>query len=109
MIQTAFGINGNDCTFGNGNTAEEYEAIAVALLRTAEAIRNGEEGCVECFRHDGKMIASVRIHHCGPECDEDALADAVTIEEFTCVGSSGSSLRAISRSMIEQYLRASRE
>jgi hypothetical protein len=30
MIQTALGINGNDCTFGDGNTAEEYEAIAVA-------------------------------------------------------------------------------
>ena len=109
MIQTALGINGNDCTFGDGNTAEEYEAIAVALLRTAEAIRNGEEGRVECFGHDGKMLASVLIHHCGPECDEDALADAVTIEEFTGVGNSGSSLRAVSRSMIEQYRCASRQ
>ena len=109
MIQTAFGINGNDCTFGDGNTAEEYEAIAVALLRTAEAIRNREEGRVECLGKDGKVLASVLIHHCGPECDEDALADAVTIEEFIWVGSSGSSLRAISRSMIEQYRRASRQ
>ena len=49
MIQTAFGINGYDCTLGDGNTAEEYEAITVALLRTAEAIRNGEEGRVECL------------------------------------------------------------
>jgi hypothetical protein len=46
MIQTALGINGYHCTFCDGNTAEEYEAIAVALLRTAEAIRNGEEGRV---------------------------------------------------------------
>jgi hypothetical protein len=109
MIQTAFGINGNDCTFGDGNTAEEYEAIAVALLRTAEAIRSGEEGRVECFGHDGKMLASVLIHHCGPHCDEDTLANAATIEEVTCVRSSGSSLRAISRSMIDEYCRASRQ
>jgi len=109
MIQTAFGINGNDCTFGDGNTAEEYEAIAVALLRTAEAIRNGEEGRVECLGRDGKVLASMLIHHCGPECDEEALADPVTIEEVTCVHGSGSSLRAISRSMVDEYRRASRQ
>src|SRR5258708_25446397 len=109
MIQTAFGINGNDCTFGNGNTAEEYEAIAVALLRTAEAIRNGEEGRVECLGQDGKVLASVLIHHCGPACDEDALADAATIEEVTCARDSGSSLRDVSRSMVDEYRRASRQ
>jgi hypothetical protein len=54
MIQTALGINGNDCTSGDGNTAEEYEAIAVALLRAAEAIHNREEGRVECLGQDGK-------------------------------------------------------
>ena len=109
MIQTALGINGNDCTFGDGNTAEEYEAIAVALLRTAEAIRNREEGRVECLGQDGKLLASVLIHHCGPECDEDALAIAATIEEVTCVRSSGSSLRTILRSMIDEYRRALRQ
>lgn len=109
MIQTALGINGNDCTFGDGNTAEEYEAIAVALLRTAEAIRNREEGRVECLGKDGKVLASVLIHHCGAECDEDALADPVTIEEVTCVRSSGSSLRAISQAMVDEYRRASRQ
>ena len=31
---------GYDCTFCDGNTAEECEAMAVALLRTAESIRN---------------------------------------------------------------------
>ncbi len=108
MIQTALGISGNDCTFGNGNTAEEYEAIAVALLRTAEAMRNGEEGRVECLGQDGKVLASVLIHHCGPACDEDALADAATIEEVSCVRGSGSSLRAISRSMVDEYRRVSR-
>ena len=56
-----------------------------------------------------KVLASALIHHCGPECDEDALADPATIEEFTCAGGSGASLRAISRSMIDQYRRASRQ
>jgi len=109
MTQTVLAINGQDCTIGDGNTAEEYEAIAVPQLRTAEAIRNREEGRMECLGQDGKVLASVLIHHCGPACDEDALADAATIEEVTCVGGSGSSLRAISRSMIDQYRRASRQ
>jgi len=107
MIQTAIGINGHDCTIGDGNTAEEYEAIAVALLRTAEAIRNGEEGRVKCLRHDGKVLASVLVHHCGPACNEEALTDSPTIEAVTCVRGSGSSLRVISRLMIEQYRRVS--
>jgi hypothetical protein len=109
MTQTVLAINRQDCTIGDGNTAEEYESIAVALLRAAEAIRNREEGRVECFRKDGKVLASVLIHHCGPECDERVLADAARIEEFTCVGGSGSSLRAISQSMIDQYRRASKQ
>jgi hypothetical protein len=108
MTQTVLAINRQDCTIG-GNTAEEYESIAVALLRAAEAIRNREEGRVKCLRKDGKVLASVLIHHCGPQCDEKALADASTIEEFTCVGGSGSSLRHISRSMVDEYRRASRQ
>jgi len=64
---------------------------------------------VKCLGKDGKVLVSVLIHHCGAECAEDALADAVTIEEFTWVGSSGSPLRGISRSMIERYRRASRQ
>lgn len=42
MIQIVLAINQQDCTIGDGNTAEEYEAIAVTLLRAAEAIRNQE-------------------------------------------------------------------
>ncbi len=49
------------------------------------------------------------IHRRGPACDEDALADVATIEEVTCAGGSGSSLHAISRSMIDQYHRASKQ
>ncbi len=38
------GINGGDCTLGNGNTAEELEAIAVGLLRAAQVVRKEEFG-----------------------------------------------------------------
>ncbi|HYL16575.1 MAG TPA: hypothetical protein VEV41_26305 [Terriglobales bacterium] len=59
MIQTVLAINGEDCTIGSGNTAEEYEAIAVTLLRTAEAIRNREEGRLEFIAQNGKVLAWV--------------------------------------------------
>ena len=36
MIETSLGMNGYGCTSGDGNTAEEYEAIAVALLRLSD-------------------------------------------------------------------------
>jgi hypothetical protein len=109
VTQTALGINGQDCTIGDGNTAEEYEAIAVALLRTAEAIRNREEGRVECVGKGGKLLASVLVHHCGPACDDDTLANSATIEQIACVRGRGQSLRAISRSLIDQYRRASKQ
>lgn len=48
MIQTVLAINGCDCMIGDGNTPEELEAIAVTLLRAAEAIRNQEEDAIEC-------------------------------------------------------------
>ena|SRR6266446_6541422 len=107
MIQISLAINGHDCATGDGNTAEEYEAIAVALLRTAEAIRNREKGRVECLGKDGKVLASVLVHNCGPACDDDALAAVATIEQVTCVGDDCPSLYAMSRSMIDQYRRAS--
>jgi len=54
MIQTVLSINGQDRMIGDGNTAEELKAIAVTLLRTAEAIRNREEGAIECIGRDGQ-------------------------------------------------------
>jgi hypothetical protein len=57
-MQTVLGINGQDCTIGDGNTVEELEAIAVTLLRAAEAIRNREEGAIECF---GKAVNCSRM------------------------------------------------
>lgn len=79
----------------------------MALLRTAEAIRNREEGRVECVGKAGKLLASVLVHHCGSACDDDTLANPATIEQVACVRGRGQSLRAISRSLIDQYRRAS--
>ena len=107
MVQTVLAINGQDCTIACGNTPEEYEAIAVTLLRTAEAIRNGEEGRIECLGNDGNVLASVLVHDCDDACGDDTLADVPTIEQVGCIGGRGQSLHAISKAMIEQYRRAS--
>jgi len=45
----------------------------------AEALRSQEEGRLECFGHDGKVLARVHLHTCGPE---DALADPPAIARF---------------------------
>lgn len=107
MIQVVLAINEQDCTIGDGNTAEECEAIAVTLLRTAEAIRNQEEGTLECIGHDGKVRAWVHLHVCGPDCNEDALADPPAIARFDSMREPNESLRALSLLMIEQYRRLS--
>jgi hypothetical protein len=82
MTEIVLAINEQDCTSDGGNTAEEFEAIAVTLLRAAEALRNQEEGKLECFGHDGKPLAWVHLHTCGPDCNEDALADPPAIARF---------------------------
>ena len=105
MMQSALAINGQDCTTGSGNTAEEYEAIAVTLLRAAEAIRNREEGRLECLGHNGKLLAWVHLHVCGPSCDEHTLDELPTIERFESVPEHRQSLRTVSLRTIEQYRR----
>src|ERR1700687_5061473 len=57
MTEIVLAINEQDCTSDDGNTAEEFEAIAVTLLRAAEAVRNQEEDKLECFGQDGKALA----------------------------------------------------
>jgi hypothetical protein len=48
MTEIVLAINEQDCTSdGAASTAEEFEAIAVTLLRAAEALRNREEGKLE--------------------------------------------------------------
>ena len=107
MTEIVLAINEQDCTSSDGNTAEEFEAIAVTLLRAAEAIRNQEEGKLECFGHDGKALAWVHFHTCGPECSEDALADPPAIARFYSMRETNQSLRVLSSSMIDQYSRLS--
>lgn len=67
MPEIVLAINGQDCPSDDGNTAEESEAIAIALLSAAEAVRNREEGKLERFGHDGKPLAWVHLHTCGPD------------------------------------------
>jgi len=107
MTQLVLAINEQDCTPDDGNTAEEFEAIAVTLLRAAEALRNQEEGKLECFGEDGQALAWVHLHTCGPECNEDALADPPAIARFDSRSEPNQSLRALALSMIEQYRRLS--
>jgi hypothetical protein len=107
MTEIVLAINEQDCTPNDGNTAEEFEAIAVTLLRAAEAVRNQEEGKLECFGQDGKALAWVHLHTCGPECHEDALAAPPAIARFDSMREPNESLRALSLSMIEQYCRLS--
>jgi hypothetical protein len=107
MTQTVLAINQEDCTIGEGNTAEEYEAIAVTLLRAAEAIRNKEEGKLECFARDGKALVWVHVHVCEPQCDERILNDPPAIARFDSMSQPSQPLRALSLSLIEEYRRLS--
>lgn len=107
MIQTSLAINELDCTIGEGNTAEELEAIAVTLLRGAQAIRNREEGRVQCLGVDGRALASVFVHSCGTTCYLEDGAQPPLIEELRCTSEKQDFVRAISQSMIEQYRRES--
>ena len=107
MTEIVLAINAQDCTSDDGNTAEDFEAIAVTLLRAAEAVRNHEEGKLECFGHDGKALAWVHLHTCGPDCSEDALADPPAIARFDSMSEPNQSLRALALSMTEQYCRLS--
>jgi len=69
MTEISLAINEQDCTSSDGNTAEEFEAIAVTFLRAAEALRNHEEGTLECFGSDGKPLAWVHLQTCSPDCN----------------------------------------
>ena len=107
MTEIVVAINGQDCTSGSGNTAEEFEAIAVTFLRAAEALRNHEEGKLECFGPDGERLAWVHLHTCSPDCNDDVLSQPPAIARFDSMRTSDQSLQALSTSMIEQYRRLS--
>jgi len=106
MTEISLAINKQDCTSSDDNTAE-FEAIAVTFLRAAEALRNHEEGKLDCFGSDGKPLAWVHLHTCGPDCSDDALSHPPSIARFDSMRTSDQSLQALSTSMIEQYRRLS--
>lgn len=111
MTQTALGINGQDCTSGDGNTASELEAIAITLLRAAEGIRNREEGTIECVARDGHALAFVHLHDCGMTCElENSFLkdeDTPALEKVICVSRDSDEFRAMTRSLIDRYRRIS--
>lgn len=107
MAEIVLAINEQDCTPDQSNTAEEFEAVAVTRLRAAEAIRNQEEGKLECFGTNGKALAWVHLHTCGPNCTEEAFANPPAIARFDVLREQNPSLRGLSWSMIEQYRRLS--
>jgi hypothetical protein len=110
-MQTSLGINGQDCTLNDGNTAAELEAIAITLLRAAEAIRNREEGTIECVAGDGQALAFVHLHDCGMSCEleENALQDpnVPALERMVCFAGDSSEFHAMARKMIDQYRKIS--
>jgi hypothetical protein len=57
ITQIVLAINEHDCTRDDGNTAKKFEAIAVTLLRAAEAVRNQEKCKLESLGHNGKALA----------------------------------------------------
>jgi hypothetical protein len=105
MIQTTLAINELDCTIGEGNTPDEYVAIAVTLLRAAQAIRNREEGRVQCLGADGRVLASVFVHSCDASCYLEDGKEPPIIEELPCTSDKRDFVNAISQSMIDQYRR----
>ena len=72
MTEIVLAINRQDCTSDGSNTAE-FDAVAVTPLHAAEALRNQEEGKLECLGCDGKALAYVHFHSCGSECSEEAM------------------------------------
>lgn len=110
-MQTSLGINGQDCTLSNGNSASELEAIAITLLRAAEAIRNREEGTIECLAGDGHALAFIHLHDCDMSCalEESALEESNTpaLERLVCFTGDSSEFHALTHSAIDQYRRIS--
>ena len=111
MLQTVLSVNGQDSTLGYGNSAEEFEAIAVMLLRAAQAIRNGEEGSLDCFGKDEACLVHVSVHHCpGDSCPVDETdEDPPQIEEWMYVPEARPLLAKLYESLIEEYRLAAKE
>ncbi len=97
-VQVVLWINGGDCTLGNGNTAEELEAIAVGLLRAAQAVRKQDFGAIEV----ADRLLRARITPDKPEYDE---LDPPILEEFKAVDA-GPEFRQMADQLIECHRRA---
>jgi hypothetical protein len=99
-VQIVLSINRQDCTIGDGNTVEELEAIAVGLLRTAQALRKHEIGAVEV-----NNLMQAAIVPDLPEYDE---WNPETLEIFKVAGAGAEGIfafRQIGDGLIESYRR----
>lgn len=85
MTEIVVAINAQDCTGDDGNTAEEFEAIAATLLRAAEVLRN--QGKLECFGHYSKA----------------ALGDPPAIARFDSMREPNQLMRESSLSMLISF------
>jgi hypothetical protein len=105
MIETALSVNGQDCTNGAGNSPEEYEAMAATLLRVAQAIREEDNGVIQCLSKDGRVLISAIIDNRKPIHNGTEL-EFPTIEQFRSLDEQPDlsiSLRDLSRSIIDHY------
>jgi len=103
MIETALAVNGQDCTNGGGNTPEEYEAIAVTLLRVAQAIRDREHGLIQCLSKDGRTLASVIVHNREFAPDEIEL-QFPSIETLHCIGQPDGQQNQTKREFLSEWV-----
>ncbi len=97
-VQVVLWINGGDCTEGDGNTAEELEAIAVGLLRAAQVVRKQDFGAIEVT----DRLLRARITPDKPEYDE---LEPPILEEFRAVDV-GLEFRQMAHRLIDCYRRA---
>jgi hypothetical protein len=105
MIETALSVNGQDCTNGAGNSTEEYEAMAATLLRVAQAIREQDNGIIQCLSKDGRVLVSAIVDnrkpvHNGTEPEFPTIEQLRSLDEQRDLGIS---FRDMSRSIIDHY------
>ena len=111
MIETALSVNGQDCTTGPGNTVEEYEAMAAALLRVAQAIREKDNGTIKCLSRDGRALVSAIVHN-RTLARNGSETEFPIIEELRCMEERPGhavAFQNISRSLIDHFRHANVE
>jgi hypothetical protein len=106
MPEIVLAINGQDCPSDDGDTAEEFEAIASRFFAPQKPSAIGKRASLSALGmmanhwHGSICIRAVPIN-------EDALADPPAIAQFDSMREPNQSLRGLSLSMVKQYRRPS--